>query len=242
MSSRRAIADSADDSVQCQNPGTPIANNPADITGVHLYLVPDYFATPGNILRIDTRSPFQELLDTSFSGALSVRAVRANGERENRIVEVHDETQRIGAVDDNNNVIDGTADQVGFSDDGHVLVNLPLDTARVEVRSFHTATQTDPVACDSVEVTFEDLLQSETLGDLLESAGITLCPPLDTQMVLDMPLDRQSAGLVILGLMLSPGASAGGTHLGLANPDVPHHPIFNPFVWLEDCEGIESGA
>jgi hypothetical protein len=166
--------------------------------------------------------------------------VTITGERANRIIEVHDGATRMGAADDNGQVIDGTSNTVAFGESG-ALFNIPALVTQMTITTFYTPANGQPVVCNtSGVVNLPSLASPQTIGDLLNAAGITLCPPLDNTLdTSGSPAEVEN--LDDLQRLLLTAIFGGGTHLEAANPDLPPDPLFNPLVLKEDCEGEGVG-
>jgi hypothetical protein len=239
------IPDPAGDSAECANPAAGVSDNPADLLNVTVESIQNGDGSLNSYLvEVQTSTPMQELIQTSYSAALVINAVTYDGERINIKSEVHDGMQTIGLMNDNNQLIPGTGSLVGSSNFGMTQINLPANTYRLNVQSFYSnSAQTAPI-CDSVEtVSFLDrFLESETLGELLDRLELDLCPPLDELLNVDMPLDERSAAAALFGLLLTPSFAEFGTALRLFNPNFPYDPLSNPIIIVDGCLGAEQDS
>ena len=225
-------------SVRCQDDATIVSDNPADITRINTYTVPSYvLSMNGRVVEVITNTSAQELFGASYSFAVTLNAVTATGERENRIVEVHDGVQRVGAVDDNGQLIAGTDSLAGLGPNG-ALFNLPASVTQMQIRTYHTGGADQPTACDITErINLPNVFSTETPRQMFDCLGITICPPLDSMFNLDAPDSDPAVTLFMWAVVFSGADSSGGTHVEASDPDRPYHPVFNPLVWKEDCEG-----
>ncbi|MBK9124031.1 MAG: hypothetical protein IPM16_13075 [Chloroflexi bacterium] len=234
------ISDPMNDLVLCQSPNPAEGTHPSDILRVTVGRIPGVSsATYGYVVGVYTATPFESLMDDAYSAAVSVRGVTASGTRANRLIEVHDGNLRLGATDDNGNLIGGTSNLVDYGADGAALVYLPETTMQIQVRTFYTDEAGQPTLCDDLEtVDLRDLMESETLGDLLDRLGVYVCPPLDQVLDRSTPLSSQDAVVAAVRALTAGGYTPGlGNALRLANPNRPFHPLFNPLMLFDSCAG-----
>jgi hypothetical protein len=147
-----ATTDPPGDSVQCQNPATAAGENPADILGVFVYTVPTAIDPSGSYLvEIQTQQPFNQLMN-NYSAAILLQVSTVTGETANRILETHEEQEKIGAVDGSNRVYRGTSGLWSYSNTASAVVRLPGTALSFTVNTFHSDAASQPSKCDTTPV------------------------------------------------------------------------------------------